>query len=207
MPTNCNRVLRAINNGQADGLRPTIDGTHNPNVALADLGLTRTVTINRVRLGSLVPDIGKLDISNLMVNVLSISFRIAPGMQTGFEPNPTDSETPQNTGQPQITPCDRKFASIFGDSDAVARTAYEYNGAYRGLDPATRARAAGLSGTGFSSPVWDAEHLYNFPHLSGNLAGTANADIYVPGNYTGQPTGPTTSSQLNFLVLIDTHSV
>jgi len=40
-------------------------------------------------------------------------------------------------------------------------------------------------------PVWDAEHLYNSPHLSGNLAGTANTDIYVPGNYRGQPSRPT----------------
>jgi YD repeat-containing protein len=98
---------------------------------------------------------------------------------------------PQNTPQPQITPCDRKFASIFGDSNAVGRTAYDYNGRYRGLDPAARARTAGLPRSDFSSPVWDAEHLYNFPHLSGNLAGTENADIYVPGNYTGRPTGPT----------------
>ena len=103
------------------------------------------------------------------------------------------AHAPQNTSNPQITPCDRKFASIFGDSDAVARTAYDYNGRYRGLDPAARAAAAGLPRSDFSNPIWDAEHLYNFPHLSGNLAGTANADIYVPGNYTGQPTGPTKS--------------
>jgi hypothetical protein len=38
---------------------------------------------------------------------------------------------------------------------------------------------------------FDAEHLYNFPHLSGNLAGTANTEVYVPGNYSGSPTGPT----------------
>lgn len=39
-------------------------------------------------------------------------------------------------------------------------------------------------------PIWDAERLYNSPHLSGNLAGTTNTDIYVPGNYQGQPTRP-----------------
>ena len=80
------------------------------------------------------------------------------------------AHAPQNTSNPQITPCDRKFASIFGDSDAVARTAYDYNGRYRGLDPAARAAAAGLPRSDFSNPIWDAEHLYNFPHLSGNLA-------------------------------------
>lgn len=39
-------------------------------------------------------------------------------------------------------------------------------------------------------PIWDSEHLFNSPHLSGNSAGTANTDIYVPGNFQGQPTRP-----------------
>jgi hypothetical protein len=67
----------------------------------------------------------------------------------------------------------------------------DYNGHPSGYDPEARARAAGLPRDEFSNPVWDAEHLYNFPHLSGNLAGTENADVFVPGNYIGSPTGPT----------------
>src|SRR5262249_60333846 len=40
-------------------------------------------------------------------------------------------------------------------------------------------------------PIWDSEHLYNSPHLSGNMAGTANTEIFFPAGYQGQPTRPT----------------
>ncbi len=69
------------------------------------------------------------------------------------------------------------------------RTRYDYNGDYRGENAVEALRAvSNVARNGMPKeydPIWDAEHLYNSPHLSGNLAGTANTDIYVPGNYQG----------------------
>lgn len=97
--------------------------------------------------------------------------------------------------------CDKEFARIFGGSGAVAFTAFEYNGVYRGRDPKKVAnmdrsarygdpRSGGLSGNSY----FDAEHLYNFPHLSGNKDATQNTEIYVPPDFEGQPTKPTPGS-------------
>lgn len=92
------------------------------------------------------------------------------------------------------TPCEKKLAAIFGGPGAIMRTRYDYNGVYRGQDDlAALVAIANVSRNGMPNdfdPIWDAEHLYNSPHLSGNLAGTANTEIYVPGNYVGQPTSP-----------------
>jgi len=100
---------------------------------------------------------------------------------------------PQNSSQSQ-TPCERKLADIFGGPGAIMRTRYDSDGIYRGEDPVAALGAVGrVARNGMPTdydPIWDAEHLYNSPHLSGNLAGTSNTDIYVPGNYQGQPTRP-----------------
>lgn len=96
---------------------------------------------------------------------------------------------PQNSQVP--TPCDKKFGSTFGGRGAIGRTSYDDNGRYSGYDPAAQARVAGNPRSEFSNPLFDIEHLYYFPHLSGNQAGTENTDIYVPRNYVGSPTGPT----------------
>ena len=94
---------------------------------------------------------------------------------------------PQNTP----TPCDLKVGALFGSGGAVARTAYDYNGRYRGYDPAAEARLKDSKRIEMGNPLYDAEHLYWFPHLSGNQAGTQNTEIYVPGDYQGRPTRPT----------------
>lgn len=95
---------------------------------------------------------------------------------------------------PQSTPCDRKFAATFGGTGAAGRTAYDYNGRYSGRDPAAEARVAGNPRSEFSNPLFDVEHLYYFPHLSGNPGGTENTEVYVPGNYVrGSVTPPTRS--------------
>ena len=108
------------------------------------------------------------------------------GTTSGFFEN----DDPQQTGHAP-TPCDQKVAATFGGTGAVGRTAYDYNGIYRGYDPAAEARLKGSSRIEMGNPLYDSEHLYWFPHLSGNQAGTENTDVYVPGNYQGQPTGPT----------------
>ncbi len=93
-------------------------------------------------------------------------------------------------------------ASIFGGDGAVMRTAIDINGSNHGYNPEATARAmaydasrttprrmsSSSDGLAFN-PRFDEEHLYNFPHLSGNLAGTENTEIYGPGGFSGQ-TGP-----------------
>lgn len=97
---------------------------------------------------------------------------------------------PQNTAQTQ-TPCEQKLASIFGGRDAVMRTRYDSEGQPRGRNPELAARVAGNTAQ-MGTPVFDAEHLYNFPHLSGNIAGTENTGIYVPVGFDARSvTGPT----------------
>jgi RHS repeat-associated protein len=90
-----------------------------------------------------------------------------------------------------VPTCNDKFASIFGGKGAVGRTDYDYNGVYRGRNPVFAAQVAGNGRNAAGNSFFDAEHLFNFPHLSGNQAGTENTTIYVPGNYSGRPTGPT----------------
>jgi hypothetical protein len=98
---------------------------------------------------------------------------------------PADSRrfahAPQNPAQTQ-TPCEQKLAGIFGGNGAIMRTRYDADGNYRGRDPELAARVAGNSAQ-MGTPAFDAEHLYNFPHLSGNLAGTQNSGVYVPSGY------------------------
>lgn len=72
------------------------------------------------------------------------------------------------------------------------RTALDVDGQYRGRNPELAARVSGNPRGELGNPLFNAEHLYNFPHLSGNMSGTANTQIYVPGNYQrGSVTGPT----------------
>ncbi len=59
------------------------------------------------------------------------------------------------------------FAAIFGGNTAEARTAYEFNGAYRGRNPELAARNASLGRTAMGNARFDAEHLHNFPHFFG----------------------------------------
>ena len=110
------------------------------------------------------------------------------GNDEGELPMTTSFFGPQNPSQSQ-TPCERKLAGIFGGLGAIMRTRYDSDGQYRGRNPELAARVAANTAQ-MGTSVFDAEHLYNFPHLSGNLAGTTNTDIYVPGNYQGQPTRP-----------------
>jgi hypothetical protein len=71
------------------------------------------------------------------------------------------------------------------------RTTYDVDGQYRGRDPAAAAQFDRFDRGPYGNRFFDAEHLYNFPHLSGNLAGTENSEVYVPGNYVrGSMTGP-----------------
>jgi hypothetical protein len=95
---------------------------------------------------------------------------------------------PQNSPQ---TPCEQKLAGIFGGPGAIMRTRYDADGQYRGRNPELAARVAANTAQ-MGTPVFDAEHLYNFPHLSGNLAGTENTGIYVPAGFDPRSvTGPT----------------
>jgi YD repeat-containing protein len=97
---------------------------------------------------------------------------------------------PPNPSQTQ-TPCEQKLASMFGGENAIMRTRYDYLGNYRGADPELAARVrANTSEMG--TPYFDAEHLFNFPHLSGNLAGTENTDVFVPQGFDPKTvSGPT----------------
>ncbi|HEX7313995.1 MAG TPA: RHS repeat-associated core domain-containing protein, partial [Pyrinomonadaceae bacterium] len=98
------------------------------------------------------------------------------------------------------TPYEQRLAATFGGEGAVMRTRFDYTGIYRGLDADAVARAiAFVARNGRPQeydPVWDSEHLANSPHLSGNMAGTQNTDILVPGNYEGQPTPPTVGANV-----------
>ena len=84
MPTSCTRVMNAINRGQA--LSVTASGTHNPNVALANLGFIPQVHNQKVRIN--FPD--PLDERNAFdFDVAALDdISIVPGGQTGFEQNP-----------------------------------------------------------------------------------------------------------------------
>jgi len=83
---------------------------------------------------------------------------------------------------------------MFGGENAFMRTRYDVYGNYRGEDSVAALRVtASLARNGMPAeydPLWDSEHLFNSPHLSGSSTGTANTDIYVPGNFQGQPTRP-----------------
>src|SRR5258706_4299193 len=106
----------------------------------------------------------------------------------------TSSIIPQSSSQQQ-TPYERKLAGIFGGPGAIMRTRYDANGSYRGEHPAAALQAtSAVARNGMPKdydPIWDSEHLYNSPHLSGNLAATPNTDIFVPAGYQGQLTRPT----------------
>lgn len=101
---------------------------------------------------------------------------------------------PQNSSQQQ-TPCERRLAGIFGGPGAIMRTRDDANGVYRGENPVAALQAtSAVARNGMPKeydPIWDSEHLYNSPHVSGNIAGTVNTDIFVPAGYQGQPTRPT----------------
>ncbi|HEX7176780.1 MAG TPA: hypothetical protein VF240_16060 [Pyrinomonadaceae bacterium] len=78
----------------------------------------------------------------------------------------------------------------------MIRIDYDHQANYRGRDPefaAEQLAKFGRFGKGAfgSNPVFDAEHLYNFPHLSGSKDGRSNTKVFVPGNFKGTPTGPT----------------
>jgi hypothetical protein len=80
---------------------------------------------------------------------------------------------------------------MFGGKDAIMRTRYDYQGNYRGSDPELAARVRENTSQ-MGTPYFDAEHLFNFPHLSGNLAGTVNTDVLVPKGFNPRTvTGPT----------------
>ena len=63
------------------------------------------------------------------------------------------------------------------------RTTYDFNGSYRGSNPEAAAKFNRDDRGEFGNRFFDSEHLYNFPHLSGNLAGTATTNVYIPSNY------------------------
>lgn len=89
------------------------------------------------------------------------------------------------------TPCERKLAAMFGGKNGIMRTRYDYLGNYRGRDPEFAEIVRGKTSE-MGTPYFEAEHLFNFPHLSGNFAGTANTDVFFPKGFDRKTvTGPT----------------
>jgi hypothetical protein len=112
------------------------------------------------------------------------------GLTTTTAPTSFLCLIPQNSSQQQ-TLCETKLAGMFGGPGAIMRTRYDADGQYRGRNPELVARVRGNTAQ-IGTSVFDAEHLYNFPHLSGNLAGTQNTGVYVPAGFDPRSvTGPT----------------
>jgi hypothetical protein len=98
LPTSCNRVMNAINRGQAKTL--TISGTHNPNVALANLGYIPQVRNQKVRLSFPDPldERNAFDFDEEVID----SVTIVPGGQPGFEQNHPNSKTRSAAIDPKL---------------------------------------------------------------------------------------------------------
>jgi RHS repeat-associated protein len=102
------------------------------------------------------------------------------------------SSQPQKPSPPPPNPCEQRLGKMFGDPGAVMRTTYDFNGGYRGRNPQAAAKFSRNERGDMGNKFFDSEHLFNFPHLSGNLAGTATTNIYIPSNYVqGTITKPT----------------
>jgi hypothetical protein len=130
-----------------------------------------------------------LNAARLLV-LIELTHRLHQAYRFVYDKQAADWLLPQNTPQTQ-TPCEQKLASMFGGENAIMRTRYDYLGNYRGADPELAARVRGNTSQ-MGTPYFDAEHLFNFPHLSGNLAGTENTDVFVPQGFDRKTvTGPT----------------
>lgn len=94
-----------------------------------------------------------------------------------------------STGKPN-SPCDQALAGIFGGAGAVMTADYDISGTYRGYYPEADAERAALKPEQIAAMrnggvnKYDREHLYWFPHLYGNEAGTKVTDIYIPAGYS-----------------------